>query len=107
MVNDNNNHQDNMNLGRPFLPGVWAFQVGPGKKVLIWHQIREGRYQGLRNQLLDVLIIQGRGHEVLNKNCSNSKAKEGQMGNTVKKGSQCKLGKISDVEMEKEKRIQR
>lgn len=88
MVNDNNNHhQDNMNLGRPFLPGVWTFQVGPGKKVLIWHQIREGRYQGLKKYLLDILIIQGRGCEALNKNYSNSKLKEGQMGNTLKKES--------------------
>lgn len=30
-----------MNLGKASMPGVWACQVGPGKRILIWHQIKE------------------------------------------------------------------
>lgn len=66
-----------MNLGRSFMPGAWAYLVGPGKKVLIWHQIREIKDQGLRNQLLAFLIIQGRSCEVLNQSHSSGDGKEG------------------------------
>lgn len=95
-----------MNLGRAFMPGVWAFQVGPRNKVLIWHQIREGRDQGLKNQLVAILIIQGRGSKVLNKSPSSSNTKKGQIGNMLKRVS-IKVGNISDVEMEEKERIQK
>lgn len=56
----------------------------------------------MRNYLVAILIIQSTSCEILNKSGSSSKVKEGANRQYIKERGPIKLGKISDMEMEKE-----